>query len=140
MIALSPRLLLRAALPVAFISLGGSTFCFAAEARSPATSSPTADELRIVSKEFAFSVPPTRVLAGRSVTIVLDNSQGETEHRLAFPALGLRLSANAGGVARRVYTFKRPGEYEFVCDLPGHLEAGMKGKLTVGPREGGLKK
>jgi len=140
MIVLWPHSLLRAALLIAAFSLGGSTFCCAAEAQSSSTSPPPADELRIVSKEFAFSLPPTRVVAGRPVTIVLDNSQGETEHRVVFPRLGLRLSATAGGVTKQVYIFKRPGEYEFVCDLPGHLEAGMKGKLTVDPREGALKK
>jgi plastocyanin len=140
MIVLWPHWLHRAALLIAAFSLGGSTFCCAAEAPPSSTSPPPADELRIVSKEFAFSVPPARVVAGRPVTVVLDNSLGETEHRLVFTALALRLSANAGGVTKQVYTFKRSGEYEFVCDLPGHLEAGMKGKLTVGPREGGLKK
>jgi plastocyanin len=130
----------RAALLSAAFSLGGSTLCRAGEALISPTSSPPADELRIVSKEFSFSVPPTRVAAGRPVTVVLDNSQGETEHRVVFTRLGLRLSATAGGVTKQVYTFKRSGEYEFVCDLPGHLEAGMKGKLTVGPGEGGPKK
>ena len=140
MIVLWPHWLHRAALLIAAFSLGGSTFCRAAEAQPSSTFPPPADELRIVSKEFAFSVPPARVVAGRPVTVVLDNSHGETEHQLVFAALSLRLSANAGGVTKQVYTFKHPGEYEFVCDLPGHLEAGMKGKLTVGPREGGLKK
>jgi plastocyanin len=140
MIAPWPYRIPRAVLLFAAFSLGGSTFCFAAEARTSSTSSPPADELRIVSKEFAFSLPPTRVVAGRPVTVVLDNSQGETEHQLVFPALGLRLFAKAGGVAKQIYAFKHPGEYEFVCDLPGHLDAGMKGKLTVGPRESAPKK
>ncbi|MGH6856597.1 MAG: plastocyanin/azurin family copper-binding protein [Methylocella sp.] len=26
---------------------------------------------------------------------------------------------------------EKPGEYEFICDLPGHREAGMKGTLIV---------
>jgi|GEM_PF-1287326 plastocyanin len=131
---------LRAAPLIAALSLHGPTSCYAAEADAASTSPPRADELRIVSKEFGFSVSPTRVVAGRPVTIILDNSHGETEHQLVFPALGPRLFAKAGDVAKQVYTFKRPGEYEFVCDLPGHLEAGMKGKLTVGPREGEPKK
>jgi hypothetical protein len=75
--------------------------CRAGEALISPTSSPPADELRIVSKEFSFSIPPTRVAAGRSVTVVLDNSQGETEHRVVFTRLGLRLSATAGGVTKR---------------------------------------
>jgi uncharacterized cupredoxin-like copper-binding protein len=30
-------------------------------------------------------------------------------------------------------TFDQPGEYTFICHLPGHEEYGMKGKLTVVP-------
>lgn len=137
MIVLWPHSLLRAAVLIAAFSLGGSTLCRAAEPLVSPTPSPPADELRIVSKEFSFSISPMRVAAGRPVTIILDNSQGETEHRVVFTRLGLRLSATAGGVTKQVYTFKRPGEYEFICDLPGHVEAGMKGELTVGPRDGG---
>ena len=30
-----------------------------------------------------------------------------------------------------VWNFNRPGEFEFACLLPGHYQAGMKGKITV---------
>jgi plastocyanin len=124
----------------AVVFLGCWALSCAAEEQTASTASAPAHELRIVSKEFAFSVPPTRVFAGQPVTIVLDNSLGETEHQIVFAALGLRISASAGSVTKQAYTFKRPGEYEFICDLPGHLEAGMKGKLMVSPPEGRLKK
>ena len=48
------------------------------------------------------------------------------------PALGFRLEAKAGEIARKTAVFDRPGEFEFSCDLPGHREAGMKGMLIVG--------
>lgn len=32
-----------------------------------------------------------------------------------------------------VWTFNRAGEFEFACLLPGHFEAGMKGRLVVEP-------
>ena len=73
-----------------------------------------------------------RVIAGRAVTLILDNSGGETEHGLFLPAFNFRLQAKAGEVARQSFVFEKPGEYDFVCDLPGHREAGMKGTLTVG--------
>ena len=92
---------------------------------------PSATELRIVSTEFKFSQSSKPVIAGRPVTIVLDNSQGETEHTIAMPALGLRIFARAGGVMKKDHVFEKPGEYEFVCDLPGHMEAGMKGRFSV---------
>jgi uncharacterized cupredoxin-like copper-binding protein len=30
-----------------------------------------------------------------------------------------------------IWTFNRPGEFEFACLLPGHFEAGMVGKIRV---------
>lgn len=30
-----------------------------------------------------------------------------------------------------VWTFNRPGEFEFACLMPGHYEAGMTGKISV---------
>jgi uncharacterized cupredoxin-like copper-binding protein len=47
------------------------------------------------------------------------------------PALGFRLHAKAGEIARKNIVFDKPGEYEFSCDLPGHREAGMKGTLIA---------
>lgn len=33
-----------------------------------------------------------------------------------------------------VWRFTRPGLLSFACDLPGHVQAGMIGKLMVHPR------
>jgi len=33
-----------------------------------------------------------------------------------------------------VWTFNRPGDFEFACLIPGHFEAGMRGTLRVIPR------
>ncbi len=88
-------------------------------------------EVRIVSTEFKYAPARVWVTAGREFTLVLDNSGAETEHGLFVPALGFRLQVKAGEIAREKAVFAKPGEYEFVCDLPGHLEAGMKGTLIV---------
>src|SRR5580704_15888066 len=71
------------------------------------------------------------VIAGRAVTLVLDNSGAETEHDLVVSAYGFRVQARAGETARKSTVFEKPGEYEYSCDLPGHRDAGMKGTLIV---------
>jgi uncharacterized cupredoxin-like copper-binding protein len=35
-----------------------------------------------------------------------------------------------------VWTFNRPGNFEFACLIPGHFEAGMRGTIRVRPRNG----
>jgi uncharacterized cupredoxin-like copper-binding protein len=88
-------------------------------------------EVRIVSTEFQYTPVQLRVAAGRKFTLVLDNSGAETEHDLFLPAFGFLLQAKAGEIARKNTVFEKPGEYGFICDLPGHRDAGMKGKLIV---------
>ena len=35
-----------------------------------------------------------------------------------------------------VWNFNRPGEFQFACLVAGHFEAGMKGTISVKPKEG----
>ena len=88
-------------------------------------------EVRIVSTEFGYAPAKVIVIAGRAVTLVLDNSGAETEHDLVVSAYGFRVQARAGETARKSTVFEKPGEYEYSCDLPGHRDAGMKGTLIV---------
>jgi uncharacterized cupredoxin-like copper-binding protein len=36
-----------------------------------------------------------------------------------------------GKTGEIIWTFNRPGEFDFACLLPGHFEAGMMGKIVV---------
>ncbi len=36
-----------------------------------------------------------------------------------------------GKTGQIVWTFNRPGEFEFACLIPGHYQAGMKGRIVV---------
>jgi uncharacterized cupredoxin-like copper-binding protein len=36
-----------------------------------------------------------------------------------------------GGEGELVWTFDQPGEFAFACLIPGHFEAGMKGRVVV---------
>jgi uncharacterized cupredoxin-like copper-binding protein len=40
-----------------------------------------------------------------------------------------------GKTGEIVWNFNRPGEFEFACLIAGHYEAGMRGTLTVTPRQ-----
>jgi uncharacterized cupredoxin-like copper-binding protein len=127
---------------LALYGIAPSSYSYAQTSAVPSKPGSVAasSELRIVSTEFKFSQSSKHVLAGRPVTIVLDNSQGETEHLIVARALGLRIFARAGEVVKKDYIFEKPGEFEFICDLPGHLEAGMKGSVSVIASESGQSK
>jgi len=40
---------------------------------------------------------------------------------------------SAGRRGEIVWTFNRPGDFEFACLIPGHFEAGMRGTIRVKP-------
>lgn len=42
-----------------------------------------------------------------------------------------------GQTGEITWTFGEPGELEFACNVPGHYESGMMGRLTVGPNPDG---
>ena len=64
-----------------------------------------------------------------SVTFVVTN-KGKVAHD--FKIAGKKTPKLAPGkTARLVVRFAKAGKYPFVCTLPGHALAGMKGSLTV---------
>jgi len=42
----------------------------------------------------------------------------------------------AGRKGDLVWTFNRPGRFDFACLIPGHYQAGMVGTINVLPRKG----
>jgi plastocyanin len=120
------------ALSIGVIALiGGSIAAKAADSSGRNLAAPPQNEIKIVATEFKFAAPSRHIVAGQPVTLVLDNSEAESEHAIFFPALGVRLFAQAGETVRKTVLFDKAGEFAFVCDLPGHREAGMIGKLAV---------
>lgn len=95
------------------------------------TASGASNEIRLVTSEWKFDPGTVQVASGRSITLVLDN-KGALEHDIQVNGIDLHLHAQARQTAQQTVTFDKPGTYEFVCTLPGHQEAGMKGKLVVG--------
>ena len=89
-----------------------------------------APTVRIVATEFALQPSIVHVPVGRSVHLMFDN-KGAIEHNVHAPGTSLQLQAPAGQVAMGDFRFDTPGEYELVCALPGHDQAGMRAKLIV---------
>ena len=117
---------------VAVSGAAAVTWTQAAEnAVRPEAPGSNAGEVWVASTEFKYAPANVRVTAGRMVTLVLDNSGGETEHGLFVPGLGFRLQAKAGEIARKNILVEKPGKYDYTCDLPGHRDAGMMGTLIV---------
>jgi uncharacterized cupredoxin-like copper-binding protein len=91
---------------------------------------PGARQIRVVADEFSFAPSEIRIRAGAQVNIELDN-RGDAFHTLTISKLDFELRADGGKRAYGSLTTDAPGRYPFICDVPGHAEAGMRGTLIV---------
>jgi uncharacterized cupredoxin-like copper-binding protein len=103
--------------------------------------------LNVVATDFAFTPAELTVAAGEEVSLTLTNN-GSVEHEWVIMEAGYRMTTPfddddephvywEGAVAAgesMTFAFtapSEPGEYQVVCGIPGHVEAGMTGTLTV---------
>lgn len=84
--------------------------------------------LSFTGAEYAFTPPALTASAGKA-TIRFTN-KGVVEHDFTIDALHVQISAKPGKTAEATVTLT-PGTYKFYCTIPGHLQSGMQGKLTV---------
>jgi nitrite reductase (NO-forming) len=77
--------------------------------------------------------PTLRVAVGDIVQVGLVNNDG-IEHDVIFPDFnaGTDRVARKGASSVTVFRAGTAGEFAYFCSLPGHRQAGMEGKLTVG--------
>lgn len=97
--------------------------------------------------DFSYSPNELTVPAGQEITLDAANT-GAVIHNFIIMNLGTsagteytaeddanvywKLEVPAGGSTTTTFTAPtEPGEYEIVCSTPGHLQAGMMGKLIV---------
>lgn len=80
--------------------------------------------------DIAFNPKELTIPANTDVTINLKNS-GAATHNFNLEEQGIHSGDIAGGGTGSVVVNLPPGEYEYQCDIPGHKEAGMVGKLIV---------
>ncbi len=104
-------------------------------------------QLNVKMSEFAFDPTTFTVPAGAKVNLTLTNT-GSVTHSFVIMKQGTKASTpfsasdqsniywstnvDAGKTANVSFTApSQPGNYEVVCDIAGHLEAGMQATLTV---------
>lgn len=83
---------------------------------------------------FVFKPATVTVKKGDTVEMTLINKDTGAEHSFVATDLNAKSPKVAAG-ATQTYTFKatKEGTFEFFCDVPGHKEGNMVGKITVNP-------
>lgn len=91
---------------------------------------PGARPLEVEAVDLGFRPGRLEATAGEAITIELTNT-GRVLHDFSIPELGFRIVAGPGETDRGSLVVDEPGEYRFLCTVPGHAEAGMVGVLAV---------
>jgi len=97
----------------------------------PQADSGASVEITVNAKEFVFDPKDVTVRVGQKVTFVFEN-KGIITHNLTIEGLGIQSKTIHPKESDRVtFTPEKAGEYRIRCMVPGHMEAGMVGTLTV---------
>ncbi|MGE3269467.1 MAG: plastocyanin/azurin family copper-binding protein [Chloroflexota bacterium] len=112
----------------------------AVQAQTQAQAAPAgqvAAEQKVVATDLKFTPPALQAKVGQPVKIVLEN-KGVIEHDIAFPTMqsdkpvnSLKAVVKSGQTGALEFTPSVAGTYEYICTIPGHKEAGMKGTINV---------
>jgi plastocyanin len=109
-------------------TLGGSVK-HAGEKKSTKTKAPApASTVTVGMTEFRFAFSTESVHTGTVTFDAMNN--GGIPHNLHIDGMQTP-NVDPGSSANVTVTFTKPGTYRYLCTLPGHAEAGMKGVLTV---------
>ncbi len=133
---------------LAVLLLAGLAACGSGETQSPASqtaedASSQAETVHVRLDEYGFTVEQDTFVAGRPYRFELVN-EGEIPHEWVIVPRGAETEEAAlmevtegeltpGATVETLYTFRRPGSYDFACYVPGapgtdaatHYEAGM---------------
>jgi uncharacterized cupredoxin-like copper-binding protein len=97
-------------------------------AKAPIASSKTT-KVTVTATEFKFKLSKTTVPTGTVIFTVVN--RGKISHDFKIGGKKTK-SLLPGQKATLKVTFKKKGRYGYICSLPGHAGAGMKGVLGVG--------
>ena len=98
------------------------------QAQAAAAQAP--QEVHLTVKEWSFSPTALDLPLNQPVKLVVDN-KGALDHDLTIPQLNVKVALPAGKTTQATVTAGKEGSFQFLCSIPGHLEAGMKGTATV---------
>ncbi len=108
---------------------------------------PPPTEFDIIARDFTFDGDLWQPVDGTTVTVNVSNA-GNTPHTWVVLDAGVAVASvddvaagdmlfemniPVGETASAQLAVPPPGDYQVICSIPGHLESGMEGRLSVQP-------
>lgn len=101
-------------------------------AAGPAISShaPTAPptKVKVIMSDYAFALSKKRIVHGPAVFSVVNVGDVVHDFKIAGKKTPYYTTGQSGVLN---VALRKPGRYPFICTVPGHVAAGMKGVLIV---------
>ncbi len=88
-------------------------------------------KVMVVAQGSAFDQQVVRVKAGQFAVVTLVNRDPIFHDWEVEGLANVDVGARPGSSSRIRFRIDQPGRYEFLCTVPGHAEAGMRGTLLV---------
>jgi uncharacterized cupredoxin-like copper-binding protein len=127
--ALSPGRRARSIFALAAVAIAMLALLPVASAGAGLQARAGATTIQVTGKEFSFKLSANSIAKPGTVTFNFKNA-GSIDHD--FKIAGKKTPrVKPGKSARLVVTFKKEGKYPYLCTVPGHAAAGMKGVFTV---------
>jgi uncharacterized cupredoxin-like copper-binding protein len=101
----------------------------AAFARTGAPARAASTSITVTGKEFSFTLSKKSIAKPGTVTFTFKNA-GKMPHDFRIDGKQTPLT-RPGKTAKLVVTFAKKGNYHYLCTVPGHAAAGMKGVFAV---------
>lgn len=113
--------------------MGGGHMGTSGESGASAEPVTGATEVPVRAGDLWFEPETLEVTAGDIVNVTVTN-EGRIFHDFAVPDLDFMIDVEPGDTVSGALEAVAPGEYEFLCTVPGHAAAGMVGTLVVSER------
>jgi uncharacterized cupredoxin-like copper-binding protein len=123
------QLTIRSAFALAAIAVTGLAVAQVASARTERPAAVKTTTVQVKGGEFFFRLSTKSIAKPGKVTFVFKNV-GHMLHDFKINGRSTPL-IGPGKTARVTVTFKKKGKFTYICTVPGHAAAGMKGVFTV---------
>jgi uncharacterized cupredoxin-like copper-binding protein len=123
------QLTMRTILALAAVAVAALALVPLAAARTDRQTRAAATTIQVSGGEFFFKLSAKSIAKPGTVTFVFKNV-GHVEHDFHISGKTTPL-IQPGKTAKLVVAFKKAGKFSYLCTVPGHAAAGMKGVFTV---------
>lgn len=94
------------------------------------SSTPKTLKITLVAEDIMWSTSEIHAKVNQPIELTIRND-GALDHDFVIEELGFDELLSPGDVKTITFTVDHPGSIKYICNIPGHEEAGMVGEITI---------